>query len=85
MFVSALVTVIVALPAVVPGFTVTVFSLTLTVAIFVLLELTLNAPVFPLTVNVPLFGYVYVPLVADNVNVPVALLTFAVCFVVTVV
>ena len=50
-----------------------------------LLELTLNAPVFPLTVNVPLFGYVYVPLVADSVKFPFALLTFAVCFVVTVV
>ena len=68
MFASALVTVIVAFPAVVPGFTVTVFPFILTIAILSLLELTLNAPVFPLTVNVPLVGYVYVPSVDDNVN-----------------
>ena len=80
----ALVTVIVALPAVVPDFTVTVFPLTLAVAILLLFEETLNAPVFPLTVNVPLFGYVYVPLVADNVNFPSALLTFTVSVVICV-
>ena len=32
----------------------------------------------PLTVNVPLFGYVIVPLVADNLKVPAALFTFTV-------
>ena len=36
---------------------------------------------FPLTVNVPLVGYVYVPLVADKVSVPAALFTFTVCVV----
>ena len=77
MLASALVTVIVAFPAVVPDFTVTVFPLTLTVAILLLFEETLNAPVFPLTVNVPLFGYVYIPLVEDNVNFPSALSIFA--------
>ena len=54
------------------------FPLTLTVAIFVLFETTLNVPVFPLTVNVVLVGYVNVPLVADNVNVPAALFTLTV-------
>ena len=49
-----------------------------------LFEETLNAPVFPLTVNVPLFGYVYVPLVADNVNVPSALFTTAILVTVSV-
>ena len=43
-----------------------------------LFEETLNAPVLPLTVNVPLFGYVIVPLVADNLKVPAALFTFTV-------
>ena len=84
MFASALVTVIVAFPAVVPGFTVTVFPFILTIAILSLLELTLNAPVFPLTVNVPLVGYVIVPLVADNFNFPSALLTFTVSVVICV-
>ena len=37
-------------------FTVTVLSLMLTVATLVLLEDTLKVPVFPLTVNVVLFG-----------------------------
>ena len=84
MLASALVTVIVAFPAVVPGFTVTVFPLTLTVAIFVLLDATLNVPVLPLTVNVPLVGYVNVPLVADSVNFPSALFTFTVSVIICV-
>ena len=42
MLASALVTVIVAFPAVVPGFTVTVFPLTLAVAILLLFEETLH-------------------------------------------
>ena len=54
---DALFTVIVALPAP-TDFTVTVFPLTLTVATFVFEEDTLNVPVFPLTVNEVLFGYV---------------------------
>ena len=54
------------------------FPLTLTVAIFVLLDATLNVPVLPLTVNVPLVGYVYIPLVADSVNFPSALFTLTV-------
>ena len=52
--------------------------LILAVAIFVFDEATLNVPVFPLTVNVPLVGYVNVPLVADSVNFPSALFTIAV-------
>ena len=78
MLASALVTVIVAFPTVVPDFTVTVFPLTLAVAILLLFEETLNIPVFPLTVNVVLLGYVIVSLVADNVNFPSALFTFTV-------
>ena len=78
MLASALVTVIVAFPTVVPDFTVTVFPLTLAVAILLLFEETLNVPVFPLTVKVALLGYVIVPLVADNVNFPSALFTFTV-------
>ena len=73
MLASALVTVIVAFPAVVPGFTVTVFPLMLAVAMFVFDEATLRFPLFPLTVNVAFVGYVNVPLVADNVNIPAAL------------
>ena len=72
------------MPAVVPDFTVTVFPLTLAVAILLLFEETLNAPVFPLTVKVALLGYVIVPLVADNVNFPSALLTFTVYVVICV-
>ena len=84
MLASALVTVIIAFPAVVPDFTVTVFPLTLAVAILLLFEETLNDPVFPLTVNVQIIGYVYVPLVADNFNFPSALLTFTVSVVICV-
>ena len=84
MLASALVTVIVAFPAVVPDFTVTVFPLTLAVAILLLFEETLNAPVFPLTVNIPPVGYVSVPLVADSVNFPFALFTFTVSVVICV-
>ena len=84
MFASALVTVIVAFPAVVPGFTVTVFPFILTIAILSLLELTLNAPVFPLTVNVPLVGYVYVTSVDDYVNFPSALFILIVSVVICV-
>ena len=60
------------MPAVVPDFTVTVFPLTLAVAILLLFEETLNVPVFPLTVKVALLGYVIVPLVSDNANFPSA-------------
>ena len=84
MLASALVTVIVAFPAVVPGFTVTVLPFILAVAIFVFDEATLNVPVFPLTVNIPLVGYVSVPLVADSVNFPSALFTFTVSVVICV-
>ena len=52
---DALFTVIVAVPAP-TDFIVTVFPLMLTVATLVLLEDTLKVPVFPLTVNVVLFG-----------------------------
>ena len=55
--------------------------LTLTDAIFVLFDATLNVPVLPLTVNVAFVGYVNVPLVADSVNFPSALFTFTVCVV----
>ena len=58
---DALFTVIVALPAPI-DFTVTLFPLKLTVATFVFEEDTLNVPVFPLTVNEVLLGYVIVPL-----------------------
>ena len=84
MLASALVTVIIAFPAVVPDFTVIVFPLTLAVAILLLFEKALNVPVFPLTVKVVLLGYVIVPLVADNVNFPSALLTFTVSVVICV-
>ena len=80
---DALFTVIVALPAP-TDFTVTVFPFILTIAILSLLELTLNAPVFPLTVNVPLVGYVYVPSVDDNVNFPSALFILIVSVVICV-
>ena len=78
MLASALVTVIVAFPAVVPGFTVTVFPLILAVAMLLSLEVTLNAPVFPLTVNVKSFESVNIPLVSDKIKLPVALFTFTV-------
>ena len=84
MLASALVTVIVAFPAVVPDFTATVFPLTLAVAILLLFEETLNVPVFSLTVNAVLFGYVIVPLVSDNFNFPSALFTTAVLVTVSV-
>ena len=58
--------------------------LTLTVAIFVLFETALNVPVFSLTVNVPLVGYVYVPLVEDSVKFPSALFTFTVSVIICV-
>ena len=69
--VDALVTVIFAVPLVVPGFTVIILPDTEQVATFVLLDVQLNAPplIFLVTVNVPLFGYVYVPLLLDNSNV----------------
>ena len=47
-------------------------------------EATLKVPLLPLAVNVAFVGYVNVPLVADNVNVPAALFTFTVCVVVCV-
>ena len=50
----------------------------LAVAMFVFDEATLRFPLFPLTVNVAFVGYVNVPLVADNVNVPAALFTLTV-------
>ena len=81
---AALFTVIVAVPAVVPDFTVTLFPLMLTVATFVLLDVTLNVPVLPLTVKLVLFGYSNVTLVADNVKFPFALFTFTVPVVVCV-
>ena len=43
-----------------------------------LFEETLNVPVFSLTLNAVLLGYVIVPLVSDNVNFPSALFTTAV-------
>ena len=43
-------------------------------------EATLKVPLLPLAVNVAFVGYVNVPLVADNVNVPAALFTFTVCY-----
>ena len=58
---DALFTVIVALPAP-TDFIVTVFPFKLAVATFVFEEDTLNVPVFPLTVNEVLFGYVIVTL-----------------------
>ena len=60
MLASALVTVIVAFPAVVPGFTVTVFPLILAVAMFVFDEATLRVPLLPLAVNVLLFPLLFV-------------------------
>ena len=56
-----------AFPAVVPGTTVTVFPSIVAVAIFVASELTVSSPLVALfvTVNVPPFGYTYVPLLAE--------------------
>ena len=84
--VAALVTVIVVFfPSVVGAFgvIVTVVPLILAVAILVSPDVTLNAPplVFFVTVNVPLFGYVIVPLVSLNTKFP---LVFACGFTVTV-
>ena len=86
MLVAALVTVIVVFfPSVVGtfGVIVTVVPLILAVAMLSSLELTLNVPplVFFVTVNVPLFGYVIVPLVALNVKFPFVFVCF---FIVTV-
>lgn len=84
MLASALVTVIVAFPAVVPDFIVTVFPLILADAMFELLEETLKLPVLLLTVKLVLLGYAIVPLVADSVKFPDALFTFTVSVVVCV-
>ena len=56
-----------AFPAVVPGTTVTVSPSIVAVAIFVASELTVSSPLVALfvTVNVPLVGYTYVPLLAE--------------------
>ena len=81
MLVAALVTVIVVFfPSVVGtfGVIVTVVPLMLAVATLSSLDFTLNAPplVFFVTVNVPLFGYVIVPLVALNVKFPFVFVCF---------
>ena len=80
--VAALVTVNVAVPAVVPGVTVTVVPDTEHVATALLLVAHESVPplVFFVTVNVPVVGYVTVPLVADNVTLPLALLIVTVLY-----
>ncbi len=71
-----------AFPAVVPGFTVTVFPFKLAVAILVFEDVMLTFVVFSFIVKDVLFGYVKVPLYEESVNFPSALFTFIVSVVI---
>ena len=67
---AALLTIILAFPATVSGFSVIVFPSIDAVAMFEASELTVSSPldVLFVTSNVPLFGYVYVPFFEDIVK-----------------